>query len=132
MMDLLLVQQYPVSKICSFLTAVFDCSSDRIKIFSVAEFNSLNEELDDSLLDCVCVFSSIKGDVSQLLQLYKYKISDPEATTRTVDIALKNKIHCYVPDNSFDGWIYVGDSHTTRRAKQIASDEDDCFLFKLI
>jgi len=131
-MDLLLVQQYATPQIQSFLSAVFECSVDRVKIFSVEAFNSLNEELDDFSFDCVCVFSSVRGDVAQLLQLYRYKVSNSDAVRRTVDIALHNKVHCYVPNDSLDGWIYVGDGDAPKYAQQIESDEDDCFVFKLI
>jgi hypothetical protein len=131
MMDLLLAQQYSVSKIRSFLSEVFDCSVERVKIFSVEAFNSLDEELEDFSFDCVCVLSSVRGDVAQLLQLYRYKLSDSDALRRTVDIALQNKVHCYVPSDSLDGWIYVGDGDVPKYARQIECDEDDCFIFKL-
>ena len=131
-MDFLLVHQHSISQIQLFLAEVFDCLSERIRIFSVEEINSLNEELDDSSLDCVCILSSVRGDASQLLQLYRYKIGGPDALTRIVDIALKNRISCYVPSNSLDGWIYVSDDFAQRRVHQITCDEEDCFLFELI
>ena len=132
MMDILLVQQYSIPKIQSFLSAVFECSIDRVKIFCIEAFNSLNEELDDFSFDCVCVFSPVRGDVAQLLQLYRYKISDADAVRRTVEIALQNRVHCYVPNDSLDGWIYVADGDVLKCAQQIESDEDDCFVFKVI
>ena len=96
------------------------------------EFNSLSEELDGLSFDCVCVFSPVRGDVAQLLQLYRYKISDSDAVKRFVDIALHNKVHCYLPSDSLGEWIYVGDGDNPKRAQQISCEEEDCFLFKLI
>lgn len=132
MMDILLVQQHPLQQIQAFLSAVFDCSIERVKIFSLDAFNSLSEELDDLSFDCVCVFSPVHGDVAQLLQLYRYKISDSDAVKRIVDIALHNKFHCYVPSDSLGGWIYMGDGENPKHAQQISCEEEDCFLFKLI
>lgn len=131
MMDLLLVKHYSVSQIQSFLSEVFDCSVERVKIFSVEAFNSVDEELDDSSFDCVCVLSPVRGDVAQLLQLYRYKLSDSDALRRTVDIALQRKVHCYLPSDSLDGWIYVSDGDAPKYAQQIECDEDNCFVFKL-
>jgi hypothetical protein len=132
MMDIFLVRQCSRSKIQSFLSKIFDCSVDRVKVLGIEEFNSLTEELDHSSFDCVCAFSSAKGDVVQLLQLYRYKVSDLEAVRRTVDIALANKIHCYLPSDSLDGWIFVGDFDVTKKVQQIQCEQDDCYLFKLI
>lgn len=132
MMDILLVQQCPVRQIRAFLAVVFHCPIERIKIFSLDEFNSLSEELDGLSFDCVCVFSPVRGDVAQLLQLYRYKISDSDAVKWFVDIALRNKVHCYLPSDSLGEWIYVGDGNNPRRAQQISCEEEDCFLFKLI
>jgi hypothetical protein len=132
MMDILLVQHCPVPQIRAFLSAVFDCSTERVKIFSLDEFNSLSEELNDLSFDCVCVFSPVRGDVAQLLQLYRYKTSNSDAVKRIVDIALHNKVHCYVPSDSLSGWIYMGDGESPERAQQIECEEEDNFLFKLI
>ncbi len=132
MMDILLVQQCPVKQIRAFLAVVFHCPIERVKIFSLDEFNSLSEELDGLSFDCVCVFSPVRGDVAQLLQLYRYKISDSDAVKRFVDIALHNKVHCYLPNDSLGEWIYVGDGVNPKRAQQISCEEEDCFLFKLI
>lgn len=130
MIDILLVHQLSLSQIKSFLSMIFNCASDRILIFSIEEFNSLSEGLNDSSFDCLCVCSPVTGDVAQLLQLYRYKVSDLEAMKRTVEIALKVRVPCYVPSDSFDGWILAGDSDAPRRAQQIECDADDCYLFK--
>lgn len=45
-------------------------------------------------------------------------------------MALHNKIHCYIPNESANGWIYVGDSDTPKQAQSIESDEQDYFSFK--
>lgn len=132
MMDILLVQQRPLQQIQAFLSAVFDCSIERVKIFSLDAFNSLSEELDELSFDCVCVLSPVHGDAALLLQLYRYKINDSDAVKRIVDIALHNKVHCYVPSDSLGGWIYMGDSENPKRAQQISCEEEDRFLFKLI
>ncbi len=132
MMDILLVQQRPAQQIRAFLAVVFHCPIERVKIFSLEEFNSLSEELDGLSFDCVCVFSPVRGDVAQLLQLYRYKISDSDAVKRFVDIALHNKVYCYLPSDSLGEWIYVGDGDNPKRAQQISCEEEDCFLFKLI
>lgn len=132
MMDVLLVRQHSIPQIQYFLSAVFECAVDRVKVFSVEAFNFLNEEMDDFSVDCICVLSPIDGDVAQLLQLYRYKISNSDAVRRTVEIALQNKVHCYIPGDSSDGWIYVGDGDLPKCAQQIENDEDNCFAFKLI
>lgn len=132
MMDILLEYQYPLAQLYDFLSEVIGCSADRIKIFNIDEFNSLTEELDSSALDCVCVFSLVRGDGLQLLQIYRYKITDLDVVKRVVDTAFKRNMHCYIPSDSLNGWIYVGDDGTLKNAMQIECDEDDFYLFKLI
>lgn len=132
MMDILLEHQHTLAQLYEFLSEVLDCSADRIKIFGIDEFNSLTEELDSSALDCVCVFSLVRGNGSQLLQLYRYKITDMDIFKRVVDISFKRKMHCYIPSDSLNGWIYVGDDAPPKHALQMECDEDDCYLFKLI
>ncbi len=132
MIDILLVQQRPPQQIQAFLSAVFDCSIERVRVFSLDAFNSLSEELDDLSFDCLCVYSPVHGDVAQLLQLYRFKFSDSDVVKRIVDIALRNKIYCYLPCDSLGGWIYMGDGANPKRAQQISCEEEDRFLFKLI
>ena len=128
MMDILLESQKSASQISTFLAEVFECQVNKIKSYSLDEFNCLTKDLDAYALDCVCVFSSVQGDASQLLQLYRYNISDPDVVERVVDIALKNKIHVYIPTDPFNGWVYVGDDGP-KNVHQIDSDEDNCFYF---
>jgi hypothetical protein len=130
MIDILLVNQHSLSQLGNLLSIVFDCSIDRVKIFGINEFNSLTEELNISTLDCVCVFSFVQGDVSQLLQLYRYKITDSDVVKRIIDIALKNKIRCYIPHDSLGGWIYVGGDDAPKHVHQIESDQENYFCFK--
>jgi hypothetical protein len=132
MIDLLLVDQHSPSQLSDFLSEIFDCSIERIRIFGIDEFNSLTEELDVSTLDCVCVSSLVRGDGSQLLQLYRYRITDSDVIKRTIDVALKNRIRCYIPHDSLDGWIYIGEDDTSKHVRQMECDQDDCFLFQLI
>ncbi|WP_143086086.1 hypothetical protein [Formivibrio citricus] len=131
MIDILLVDQCALSLLGDFVSDIFGCSIDMVKVFEVDEFNSLNEELDASVLDCVCVYCPVRGGASQLLQLYRYKLSDAEVLKRIVGAALKNGIRCYIPCDSFDGWIYVGEGGIKKRVRQVECD-DDCFLFKPI
>jgi len=131
MMDILLEHQKSPRQISSFLAKVFECSTDKIKIYSLDEFNRLNKELDTYELDCICVFSFVQGDASQLLQLYRYKMSDSNVIQRIIGIALKNKIHLYMPNGPSDDWIYIGDTGS-KHVRRMASDTDDCFYFRLI
>jgi hypothetical protein len=131
MIDILLVNQQSPVKIKKFLSLVFDCPAEKIKILELDEFNSLTEELDKSALDCVCVHSRVRGDVSQLLQLYSYKIPNSDVIKKIIDIAFESSVPCYIPDDSLDGWTYAGDEHVPRHAHQLECDEDDCFLFRL-
>ena len=131
MIDILLEHQYSIAQLHDFLSEVFGCSVDRVKILGIDEFNSLTEELDYSALDCICVLSLVRGDCSQLLQLYRYKTSDLNAIQRVVDIAFRRNMHCYTPSDAPNGWIYVGDDDTPKHARQIECDEDYCFLFQL-
>jgi hypothetical protein len=130
MMDILLEQQHSVSQIQNFLSAIFECPIERVKIFDADAFNSLNEELDELLFDCICVIFPVRGDAAQLLQLYRYKLGDSDVLRKSIEMALHNKIHCYIPNESANGWIYVGDSDTPKQAQSIESDEQDYFSFK--
>lgn len=132
MIDLLLVDQHSSSQLSDFLSEIFDCVINRIRIFEIDKFNSLTEELDVSTLDCVCAYSLVRGDASQLLQLYRYRITDSDVIRRTIDVALKNSIRCYIPHDSLDSWIYVGEDDTPKHVRQIECDQGDCFLFQLI
>lgn len=131
-MDILLEHRHPLAQLYEFLSEVIGCSVDRIKIFGIDEFNSLTEELDYSALDCVCVFSLVRGSVSQMLQLYRYQTADQDIVKRIIDVAFKKNMHCYIPSDSFDGWVYVSDDASPKDALQMECDEDDCYLFKLI
>jgi len=129
MIDFLLVDQLRPPQIIDFLSKIFDCSVERVKIFGIDEFNSLTEELNDSVLDCICVFSFVQGNASQLLQLYRYKITDSDVVKRATDVALSNKIRCYIPCDSFDGWVYVGEGDIPKHVRQIENDQENCFYF---
>jgi hypothetical protein len=129
MMDILLKHQKSLLQISNFLAEVLKCSIDKIKTCSLNDFNSLTEELDAHALDCICVFSFVQGDAAQLLQLYRYKMSDSNVIQRIVDIAMKNKICIYVPNEPSDDWIYIGDAES-KRVRQIESDADNCFYFR--
>jgi hypothetical protein len=132
MMDILFGHQYPLVQLYDFLSEVIGCSVDRIRIFSIDEFNSLIEELDCSVLDCVCVFSLVRGDCSQMLQLYRYKATNEDIVRRIIDVAFKKNMRCYIPSDSFDGWVYVGHDGAPKHVLQMECDEEDCYLFKLI
>lgn len=132
MIDILMEHEYSKPKLYEFISEVFDCSIDQIKIFSIDELNSVTDELDFSKFDCICVSSYVQGKASLLLQLYRYKIDDMDVCKRVVDIAYRRSMHCYIPSDSFNGWIYVGDDREPKQARQIDCDEDDCYLFKLI
>jgi len=128
-MDILLKHQKSPLQISNFLAEVFECSTDKIKTCSLDEFNGLTEELDANALNCICVFSPVQGDASQLLQLYRYKMSDPSVTQRIVGVAMKNKIHIYIPGEPSNDWVYIGDAGS-EHVRQIESDADDVFYFK--
>lgn len=131
MMDFLLEHEYSLPELYEFFSEVFDCSAERIKIYSLDEFSSATEALDCSGLDGICVFSSVRGSASQLLQLYRYELPDSTLCRRVIDIACRRKMHCYIPTDSLNGWTYVGDDGMPKRARQIECDEDDCYLFEL-
>jgi len=128
MMDLLLEHQKSPLEIGNFLAEVFECTADKIKIYSLDEFNSLTEELDAYAWECICIFSFVQGDASQLLQLYKYRMSNLNVIQRLTDIALKHKIHMYIPNDSLDTWVYVDDVGP-KYVRQMESDVDNCFYF---
>ncbi|WP_426305834.1 hypothetical protein ACN9MJ_00440 [Acidovorax facilis] len=130
MMDILLVQQHSVSQIQNLLSAIFECPVERVKIFDADAFNALNEELDELLFDCICVIFPVRGDAAQLLQLYRYKLDESDVLRKSIEIALRDKIHCYIPNESMDGWIYVRDGETPKQVQSIESDEQDYFSFK--
>lgn len=132
MMDIMLVQQHSVSQIQNFLSAVFECSVERVKVFNADAFNALREELDELLFDCICVVFPVRGDVAQLLQLYRYKLDNAEVLKKTIEVALQNRIHCYIPNDLVDGWIYVGDGDAPQQAQSIENDEQDYFSFKRV
>lgn len=131
MMDLLLVHECSFTKIGELLSDVFICEKERIRVFGIDEFNSLTEELDESTLDCVCVSTPMRGDASQLLQLYRYKVVDSVAYERIVEVMTKKRIRCFIPSDTFDGWNYVGDGGEFRIAHQLECDEENCVLFEL-
>ncbi|MDQ1816069.1 hypothetical protein RBA41_22485 [Massilia sp. CCM 9210] len=84
MIDFLLGYPHSSLEIKNFLSQIFDCSIERIEVFDIDEFNSLTEELDDFALDCVCVCIPVKGDASQMLQVYKYKLADSVVVGRII------------------------------------------------
>lgn len=132
MIDILLQRQLSLAQINNFLSDVFLCSVDRVKVFDIDEFNSLTEVLEDSALDCICVVLPVRGDVSQLLQLYRYRMDSSEVVSRIFSTAQEGGIRCYIPSDSSDVWIYVGDGSSKKYYRQLESDEEDCFSFQLI
>jgi hypothetical protein len=132
MIDILLVDEVPNNCVGLFLSKVFDCPVERIKIISLEDFNVLTEQIDESAFHCVCVTSSVKGSVSQLLQLFRYKMGEANAFNRIVDVALEQRIKCFLPTDSLGGWIFLGDSGAIRHAQQIETDEEDSYLFRLV
>lgn len=129
MMDFLMKQRLSSLQIKIFLAEVFECAVDEIKIYSLDEFNCATEYIDDSALCCVCVFSFVQGDASLLLQIYRYKINDSNLIEKIINVSMKNKINIFIPENSFDDWIYVGDSGL-KHVRQIDSDEENSFYFR--
>lgn len=132
MIDLLLSEVFTPDQIKLELSRVFNCLTERIKVFSIDEFNSLAEELDGSALECVCVYSSVFGEASQLLQLYRYEIPNSEVVERLVQVAIEQKIRCFIPVDQWDGWIYVNEQGEMIRVNQIEEDREDCFRFQRV
>lgn len=129
MIDVLLVQKRDSSRIAGFLFDIFYCPVDRIKVFSIEGFNALDEQLDDDSFECLCVVSSVRGAVSQLLQLFRCKINDSEVVRRIAEVAFKNKIHCYLPGDLLDEYVFLGSSEIPMSVRQIECDDDDCYQF---
>lgn len=130
MIDLLLSKTFTSDQLKLNLSKVFACPSDRIKIFSVDEFNSLSEELDGSTLDCVCVHSRVFGEASQLLQLYRYAVPNSEVVDRLIQVAIEQKICCFIPVDQWNGWIHINEQGAVMRVNQLEEDEEDCFRFQ--
>lgn len=132
MIDILLADEMSYDRVGLFLSKVFDCPVERIKIFSLDEFNALSEQIDESSFHCICVISSVRGSVAQLLQLFKCKINEPDGVNRIVNVALEDGIECYLPINSLNDWIFLSNSGVIKHAEQMETDGDDCYLFHLI
>ncbi|WP_426318428.1 hypothetical protein [Pseudoduganella sp. R-43] len=131
MIDLLLAEACTPDQLSLHLSRVFECSIERIKIFSIDEFNGLTEELDGSMLDCVCVHSRVLGDAAQLLQLYRYTVPNSDVVDRIIEIAIEQKFRCFIPVDQWDEWIYVNGQGEVTRVNQLEQDEEDCFRFVL-
>jgi len=133
MMDFLLVDKLSHIQIGEFVSKIFDCSIDRVKVFELDEFNSLTpEELDAFELDCVCKIMPARGDVSLILELIRYEITDDEVFNRIVETATKEKVRCYIAYDEFCDWIYAGEGDSPRHVFEIPHDEQDYFSFKPI
>ena len=130
MIDLLLSEACTPDQLKLILSRIFACPIDRVKVFSVDEFNSLTEELDGSIMECVCVHSIVLGDASQLLQLYRYAMPNSELIDRLMKVAIEKKIRCFIPVDQWNGWIHVNEQGKVIRVSQLEEDEEDCFRFK--
>ncbi|NHZ42496.1 hypothetical protein [Massilia aquatica] len=131
MIDFLLKFHCSFFELKEFLSKIFDCSSEKILIFDIDEFNSLVEELNDSEIVCICVVVEVRGDASQLLQLYRCPLPTSVISGKIISYAQKNKVQCYIPSDSVDTWIYV-DTDALKFVRQIESEEEDIFSFKVI
>lgn len=130
MIDILIVKKLSISQIEGFLSALLNCEPTKVKVFDADQFYSV-DELDYSQIDCICVYSEVCGDVAQLLQIFRYKISDNCFLQKLIVIAYRKSILCYIPSDSLNGWYYLGYTATPVIAKEIES-ENDCYVFKLI
>jgi len=133
MMNFLLADKLSHIQIGEFVSKIFDCSIDRVKVFEMDEFHSLTpEELDNFEVDCVCKIMPVRGDASLILELIRYKITDDEVFNRIVKTATKEKVRCYIAYDDFYDWIYAGEGDSPRHVSEIPSDEDDYISFRPI
>jgi len=131
MLDILLVQKHSASQIQSFMAAALGCQVDRIKVFEAEEFYSTNEQLDDLSFDCLCIFSSISGDMAQLLQILRYEVGD-NLLGMISEVAFRDQVQLYVPLDSYNSWALLGDGESLKFAKQIDNDDVECYCFQMV
>jgi len=132
MMDFLLADKLSRTQIGEFVSKILDYPVNRIKVLELSEFRSKVTKLNESEMDCLCLFSPIRGDASQLVQLYRYEITDDEVFNRIVETATKEKVRCYIAYDDFYDWIYAGEGDSPRHVSEIPSDEDDYISFRPI
>ncbi|WP_454907449.1 hypothetical protein [Variovorax gossypii] len=127
MIDILLKNDLCEERLQEFLALVFSVEMETIMIFSIGNFSKMGE-IDFSGFNCLCVYESIEGDASKLLQLYRCKVSRDEFIS-DLQMACKIKnIACYVPSDSFDSWFLIDGDRSMKAVSQIES-EDGIFLF---
>ncbi|NIA01025.1 hypothetical protein [Massilia sp. CCM 8734] len=105
--DFLLKWYFSPDQLKQFLCKIFDCPAEKILVFNLDEFNSLVEVLDYPELVCICVYTEVQGDVSQLLRLYRRRLPTSIISEKIISAALTNKVQCYIPEDCGNTWIYV-------------------------
>lgn len=127
MMDILIKNNLSEDELLDFLTLVFSVEAGKIMIVPTVDFSGM-EIIDFSGIDCVCVYESIGGDASKLLQLYRYTLSDDELICRLQVACRFGKMACYVPRDSFDNWYLMDGGESMKNVRQVESEEG-FFLF---
>jgi hypothetical protein len=131
MIDILLVKSLSVEKIQCFISLVFDCNLCGIVVQDIDQFYSSNVEFDDSIT-CLCVHTKVSGDAAQMLQLFRYKISNADLLKRIIDIAAREKIEIFYPINSLDRWGYITKDGVLATAKEIYfNQEENIYTFQI-
>lgn len=132
MTDFLFKKKLSKEEIYYFLREVFKNNGGEIKVLHIDEFNDINSNVDVDDLHCLCVYSEIFGNASLLIQLYRYSMDENVLLHKIVDAATKLSVACYVPIDDFDGWAFVGESTKPIKGKQIESEDQNVFNFRII
>jgi hypothetical protein len=127
MIDILIKNNLSKGELLGFLMLVFSVDIEKLMVVSIIDFSEMGA-IDFSGVDCLCVYDSIGGDASKLLQLYRYKISDDELICRLQMACEIEGIACYVPRDSFDNWSLMDGGRPMKNVRQIESAEG-VFLF---
>lgn len=106
MIDILMINSLSEDGISKFLASVFDVKNKAIRVCSLDAFSEIGES-DFTGIDCLCVYSVIEGDVSQLLQLYRYKLNDTEIINALCRACEKHHLACYVSKDEYENWLLI-------------------------
>ena len=82
-------------------------------------------ETDVSNITCLCILNKLSGDVSLMITVYRYKISNDLALKNIIRGFMKFRVASYFMKDDFDDFYHVDETGDIDIVRQVWDDDDE-------